>query len=151
MTIGVTYKSKHLSPANVLVGASLSAGAGALAATLLGPVVAPIGAAGGAVFGVSFFAASSLSRWIIDKIGCRPGSREGKIVSATLSILASIVAATTVTSAMHFPITVITGSCMAVAMTATTIGITLAIGGCLCCAAVISAIVMGEPSLLANP
>ena len=144
MTAGIFQQTHHRSPANLLVGTAIAAGTGAVAGTLFAPLIPPLGAAGGAVFGANFFMATTLSRWMIEKSGCLPGSREGRIATTCLSILAAVVAATAVTSAMGVPITLLTGSGMALAMSVATIGIALAIGGCLCCAAATSAIILGE-------
>jgi hypothetical protein len=127
-------------PAQLLFGAALSAGTGAVAAALF----TTIGPVGGAIFGVSSFLSGRLVHFIFDKVDCFPESNVAKIAKFVLSSLGGIAAGALIATAVGVPLTFTAGLILTLGMGVVTLTSLLVIGGCMCSSAVATGIALGR-------
>jgi hypothetical protein len=141
----MTHPGNHLfqqefSPAQLAFGAALMSSAGAVAAGLF-TTISPLG---GAIFGVSYLLSNRLIHWICDKVNCCPDSIIFKVAQFALSTIGGIAASVLMTSAIGFPMTMMTGVILTVASIGVTVATLLTLGGCLCSSAVATGIALGK-------
>jgi hypothetical protein len=111
-TIIMEPRPWSIKPAELAFQAAVAGGMGAITAAVF-TTLSPLG---GAIFGASFYTGFVLSgyliHWISEKTNCPPDSiifRVAKSASVILGIISSIVAATLITTAIGFPMTLMTG------------------------------------------
>jgi hypothetical protein len=129
----------QISPAQLAFGAALLGGAGAVAAGLF-TTVSPLG---GAIFGVSYLLSNRLIHWICDQINCCPESLIFKVGQFALATIGGIATSVLITTAVGFPMTMVTGIILTVASIGITVAALLTLGGCLCSSAVATGMALG--------
>ncbi len=137
--LGNNLIQQQFSPAQLAFGAALMGSAGAVAAGLF-TMISPLG---GAIFGVSYLLSNRLIHWICDKINCCPDSLIFKVAQFALSTIGGIAASVLITTAVGFPMTMMTGIILTVAAIGVTMAALLTLGGCLCSSAVATGIALG--------
>lgn len=127
-------------PARMTFGTVLAGGTCAAAAGLF-TTMSPLG---GAIFGASGFLCSRLIHWIYDKVNCCPDNIIFKVAQSVLPIIGGIAAGAFITSAIGFPMTIMTGVLLSAASIAVTFAALIALGGCLCSSAAATGIILGR-------
>ena len=128
------------SPARLTFG-TVFAGGTCAAAVGLFTTMSPLG---GAIFGVSSFLCTRLLHWICDKINCCPDNIIYRVAQLVLPIIGGIAAGALITSAIGFPMTIMTGVLLSAASMAVTFAALIVLGGCLCSSAMATGIILGR-------
>ena len=127
MTSTVQYNQNSIP--GLAMGALLSAGIGAAAATIF----TTVGPVGGAVFGASYYFASHAVNMICDQVNWSPDDPMAQVAKCALATIAGIAAAAAITTLVGFPLTFGTAVVLSGAMFGTALAIILACGGTICC------------------
>jgi|SRR6267154_2081624 len=131
--------NQEFSPARMVFGTAFFGCAGAVVAGLF-TTTSPLG---GAIFGVSSLLSFRLIHWICDKISCYPDSIIFKVAQLSLSVIGGIAASALITTAIGFPMTVMTGALLIVTSIGVTIAALLVLGSCFCSSALATGIALG--------
>jgi hypothetical protein len=139
MTNPINHSLDPYSPASILVSTTFAAATGGLTGALL----SPIGIVGGALFGASLSLTFTLQSWCLEKANYTSDSFIGRIGIFALKVFGAVAATIGITSTMGFPVTILSGSALALATTAAGIGLTLSCIGCFSTALLVSFIALG--------
>jgi hypothetical protein len=129
----------ELSTSQLLFAATLMGGTSALIAGLF-TTISPLG---GAIFGVSSLLSHRLVHWICNKVRCSSNSIVFKVAQLALSLIGGIVGGVVVTTTFGFPMTITTGTTLAIASIITLVAAFTVSGGFLCSSAVATGIALG--------